>query len=61
MPRQGWLTTPKTEPDTGLLVSLPIDTDDCYVDAIDLTAGRKGIKVAKAVLAWRKQKPVRPF
>jgi hypothetical protein len=53
---------PDLDPSRNLLVHLPITGDTApAVYELDGTMGQFGVKVANAVLAWRKERPVRPF
>lgn len=57
-PHEGWLPEHLAEADTALLVSLPVDKGECFIDAIDLEAGRYGLELALKVRNWRKTKPI---
>lgn len=57
-PHEGWLPEHGAEADTALLVSLPVDRGECFIDAIDLEAGRYGLELALNVRRWRKTKPI---
>lgn len=59
-PTHGDLTPHGADPRVGYLISLPVDTDECHVDPIDLEAGRAGLSLALEVRSWRNLKNLIP-
>jgi len=57
-PRTGWLRDPEIDLETGLLLSVPIDSGEAYLDRLDLAVGWEGLKLGALVRTWQSSKPL---